>query len=36
MRNLQKQEWTIIVKKIQEWKSRFYRIEKILEVQPET
>lgn len=36
MRNLNNEEWQIITKKIQEWKQRFQRIEKILQVQPET
>lgn len=36
MRNLRKEEWTLIIQKIQEWKQRFQRIEKILQVQPET
>ena len=36
MRNLKNEEWQLIAKKIQEWKQRFLRIEKILEVQPET
>ena len=36
MRNMQKDEWLQIVAKIAEWKARFERIEKILQVQPET
>ena len=32
MRNLQKEEWAVIAKKIADWKARFNRIEKILEV----
>jgi phage antirepressor YoqD-like protein len=36
MRNMHKEEWTVIINKIQEWKKRFHRIEQILQVQPET
>jgi translation initiation factor 3 subunit M len=36
LRTMQKEEWELVSKKIEEWKQRFERIEKILEVQPET